>query len=246
MWKKFCSSLLALIILTAFSISAYAGQTDGVGSTTSPAINTGAQQNVTGGALTGTGGAIKSTATSKGAISDENSATSESAISSKSTAPEKKPSFTEVFTNVLKDSTAVNNDYFVMKITSPDKDKDITYKKSYIISGNSKYDDVVISIAKFNEDKGEYEPMKNTDGETSWAIGEYRAFSKEIILTEGTNKIKIITYRTSEMEEANADKIQRNCYSISFLKPSVLTKAVNRAADAIMELDIFKNNNKGK
>jgi len=117
-------------------------------------------------------------------------------------------------------------------------DKESTVYKSYVLSGNSKYDDVIISIAKYNETTGEYEPMYNTDGESSWEIGEYRLFSKEIKLTEGPNKIKMMAYRTSQKEEALKENIQVKCFTISLLKEELfITKTFNtfkQAADNLL------------
>jgi hypothetical protein len=225
MLKKLIAGLLALIILATLSISAYAIPSDGISNAIQP-TGSGIPQSPT-------ESAIKSTTSSKSAISEVDN-TSEAAISNKE---EKKPVFEEVYNDVLKDGTTIKSDYFVMTITNPQKDKESTVYKSYILSGNSKYDDVIISIAKYNDDTGEYEPMKNTDGEYYWNIGEYRLFSKEILLSEGPNKIKMIAYRTSQKEEALKENIQVDCFTISLLKESIFTKAKNtffKAADDIL------------
>jgi hypothetical protein len=246
MLKKLIASLLALLILTTFSVSAYAGQTGGgislqpaglgtpqsttgspIKSTTGSALN-----DMTGSPVKGTTGSAFKDMTPSAVFSEEN-ITSESAISDKEAG---KPGFEEVFIDALKDGAAVDNDYLIMNITNPQKDKESTVYKSYVLSGNSKYDDVIISIAKFNEDTGEYEPMKNTDGEYSWEIGEYRLFSKEIILTEGSNKIKMMAYRTSQKEEALRKNIQVNCFTISLLNESIFTRAKNTFINAVEEI----------
>jgi hypothetical protein len=273
MLKKLCASLLALLILTTFSISAYAGKFDG-GFTTQP-FSSGAPLPVpTGSPVKGTvpsKGAIETANISKSAVEVTNASksaieaanasksaiaitnASESAITTESTYTTdsaitdktvKKPVFEEVFNDVLKEGTAIKNDYFIMTITNPQMDKESTVYKSYILSGNSKYDDVIISIAKYNEDTGKYEPMTNTDGESSWAIGEYRLFSKEIQLTEGTNKIKMIAYRTSQKEEALKENIQVNCFTISLLKEDLFTKTVNTFKQAVDSLSGFKKTGK--
>lgn len=237
MWKKLSAILLAFSILAISSISAYAGQTDNVGSTTQPAISTGVQQNSTSTAIKGItpskGGISNEENTSESAIASKSGITSKSAISNKNESAEKRPDFGSVFAGVLEDGSAVWNEYFNLTITNPEKDKESTYYKSYVLSGNSKYDDVIISIAKYNERTGKYEPMQNTDGESSWEIGEFRLFSKEIILTEGTNKIKMLAYRTSQKEEALKENIQVNCFSITLLKESVAKQVIKKTTDWI-------------
>lgn len=163
--------------------------------------------------------------------STESAITSESAISSKGAITISKPDFETVFNNVLKDGTAIDNSQLILTITSPDKDKDSTYRKSYVLSGSSKYNDIIISIAKYNEDTNTYEPMYNTDGESSWEIGDFRLFSKEIILTEGTNKIKIIAYRTSQKDEARLDDIQVNSFTVELLNESIIGKVIKKTRD---------------
>lgn len=163
--------------------------------------------------------------------STESAITSESAISSKSAIAISKPDFETVFNNVLKDGTAIDNGQFILTVTSPDKDRDSTYRKSYVLSGSSKYNDIIISIAKYNKDTNTYEPMYNTDGESSWEIGDFRLFSKEIILTEGTNKIKIIAYRTSQKEEARLDDIQVNSFTVELLNESIIGKVIKKTRD---------------
>ncbi len=231
MLKKLCASLLALFILTSFSIVAYAIPADSGGNTMQPSSSNAQQSS--------TESAIKGTTTTKGAVTGEPANTSSSAITDKSA---KKPVLEDVLKDILKDGTAVKDKYFIMQITNPQMDKESTVYKSYVLSGNSKYDDVIISIAKYNDATGEYEPMTNTDGESSWEIGEYRLFSKEIKLTEGTNKIMMIAYRTSQKDEALRENIQVDCFTISLLKESIFTKAKNtfiRAAGSI-GIDINK------
>ncbi len=117
-----------------------------------------------------------------------------------------------------------------MTITSPDKDKDFTYKKSYILSGNSEFSDIIITIAKYNENTNEYERMNNTDGESSWEINSTGLFSKEILLAKGVNKIKIIATRTSQREKVNPE-IQINCFTIELLNEKIEKQAIKKPED---------------
>lgn len=234
MLKKVSAILLVLIIMTVSSVAAFAYPTDDGSSTTQPAINSGFQQNGSyiGEAITSNDDITSEDAvTSESAITTESAITSESAIDAESAITTKKQDFEKVFNSVLEDGMAVNNGQFNMTITSPDEDKNSTYMKSYVLSGNSKYNDVVISIAKYNEDTNKYEPMYNTDGESSWEIGDFRLFSKEIILAKGINKIKIISHRTSQMEEALLENIQVNCFTIELLNDSIIKKVIRKTTE---------------
>lgn len=239
MLKKVCVILIVVIIVTTVSLSAFAGYPDDIGSTTLPAISTGTgiDASSTGSAVNSTGSGIEKNTSGTGITADKSSSSTDSAIgkSSSSTqgaiATRKFEDFNKDFIRALKDSNARDDSYLIMEITSPDKDKDSTYMKSYVLSGNSKYSDVVVSIAKYNEGTGEYEPMYNTNGESSWEIGDFRLFSKEILLTKGTNKIKILAYRKSEIENAAVDNIQVNCFTIELLKESIIDKIINKAKD---------------
>ena len=156
--------------------------------------------------------------------------TSEGAVTTGGAIDAKVNDFQNVIENTLEQGEAVNNDETIMTITSPDEDKDSTYIKSYILSGNSRHNDVKIIIARYNEDTNTYERMENTDGESSWDIGDFRLFSKEIILNPGTNKIMIMSYRTSNLEETG---LQVNCFTIELLDESIIGKVIRRAKDIL-------------
>ncbi len=239
MGKKFFSILLFLIILTVSSVPAFAGNTEGMDGTTQAAINSGG---LTAGAITsgsdsgkastsGSGIDYENNNTSGSGITGDGSTTSDGAIGTDSSAGNSNSGFRDLFDGLLTEGTAVNDGQVILEITSPDKDKDSTYRKSYIISGNTKYDDVVITIAKYNEATGKYELLQNTDGESSWEIGAFRLTSKEIILTKGTNKIKIMAHRTSQMAKASRDDIQINCFTIELLNESIIGKVTRKTSE---------------
>ena len=234
MLKKIGAILLVFIILTVSSVSVFATTDSAI---TSSSINGDAKNGES-----STAGAI----TTGNAITAEGDATSEGAITSKGSDPVKKTEFEAVLEKAAKNGTAINNGQFVMTITSPDMDKDSTYVKSYVLSGNSKYNDVIISIYKYNEDKNAYEPMYNTDGESSWAIGDFRLFSKEIVLTKGINKIKIVSYRTSQKEEAKVENIQINCFTIELLNESIIKKVFRKTTEIGESLGLENLFNKNK
>lgn len=221
MLKKMCALLVVLIMITASTAIAFAGNPDGIGNTSSPAIADMQQSSTTGSSVST--GDVKTGTTSEGAISgtEANNAKNNKLVSPK-------PDFESIFQNALKNGRAMDNGQFMVIITSPDKDKDSTYKKSYILSGNSEYDDVIISIAKYNDATGEYEQMSNTDGESSWEISSAGFFSKEILLTKGTNKIKIMSYSAAQKEES---KLQINCFTIELLDETIAERVVKKTAE---------------
>ncbi|MGI6668273.1 MAG: hypothetical protein ACOX4M_02180 [Acetivibrionales bacterium] len=129
--------------------------------------------------------------------------------------------FEEKVRSILKNGQAIDNGDFIMTITRPENDRDSTYYKTYNITGKSDYNDVVISIFRYDEDTGEYVPMTNTDGESSWdCLG---IFSTDIKLEIGANKIMIHAYRKSEMV---ASKLQVNCFTIERLPEKIAERVV--------------------
>ena len=145
--------------------------------------------------------------------------------------------FNGELSKALKDGQAINTGEIIVTITSPDKDKDSTYNKTYIISGKSEHTDVVISIARLNRSKEEYEIIANRNGETSWGIGTSGIFSKEIDLEAGVNNLMFVSYRKSEME---GSKIQYNSVTISLQERSVIDAALKKDPIVIQEPVIQK------
>lgn len=145
---------------------------------------------------------------------------------------EKKPDFGAFIYTVMEKGEAVNNGLDIIEITSPDEPKDSTYNESYVLSGNTKDSDVIVTIARYNEETGSYELIKNTDGESSWEIGSIRIFTKEIMLNKGTNKIMIISYRSTQKEEATLDNVQFNCFTIEKLDRSIKDEIIKISKEA--------------
>ena len=218
MLKKLSALTVATIIIIASSMSVFAGNTTGIGDAYT--------RSLTGSSLTS-----PSSVTSPSALS-KNSNITGSALSGIELKSNKLPgsSFEAALANALRNSKAENNGEFILKITSPDKNKDSTYRKTYVLSGVAlhDYDDLVISIARYNEQAEQYEIMYNTDGESSWAC--YGVFSKEIDLSKGANKIKILTYRKSQTDDP---KFQINCFTIELLNESIASKVVRKTNEVV-------------
>lgn len=234
MVKKFGMFLIIFVIIAVFAMPVFAGNTKGAGitgntgntgntSNTSPAIYTGVTvtnsegTNLPAGNSTGAGESPLN-------IDGEDAA----AASASNDAVAEPSAFEKEYDSALKNGQALDTGETIMVITSPDKDKDSTYKKTYIISGKSSYDDVIISIARLNTTTGEYELIYNTDGEKSWGIGSSGIFSKEIELEKGVNNLMFISYRKSEME---GSKIQFNSVTIELLNESIKDRVLRKATD---------------
>lgn len=212
MFRKFFTILLILMVISAFSLNAFAGKIEGGISAENGFV----------------AGVVENVPAESGFVAGvvENDGSTEAAPSVKDAAPAK-TKFEVALENALRNGKATDNGQFVMVITSPDKGKDSTYKKSYVLSGKSESDDVVIAIARYNESAGEYEPMKNTVGYSTWVCSS-GIFSEEILLNKGVNKIKILSYRISQKDEMNW---QVNCFTIELLDESIANRVIRKGTE---------------
>lgn len=197
MVKRLIAFLLFIVIMVVSSIAVFAGNTDETGANASDVVMSGTTESA------------------------------EVNAEKETEADKARKEFDSRYISVLKNGEALDNGQFIMTITKPENDKDSTYKKSYVISGKSEYDDVVISVARLNRDTGEYELITNTDGERSWGIGS-GVFSTEILLVKGVNNLMLISYRKSEMV---AEKIQFNSITVELLPESLAEKIVKKTTD---------------
>ena len=86
---------------------------------------------------------------------------------------------------------------FFVAITKPEGNKDATYKKTYVISGNAKVQDVRVWVLRYNPDAGKYVKITDTDGADYWDSGSYGLFACEFLLKEGENRIRVVAQRIS-------------------------------------------------
>ena len=216
MIKKSGMLLFIFIIIAALSMPVFAGNTEGTGDMGAATVNN---------SYTGLP-ADSATGAQAGALGSGEEGTAAPGVTQEPII--KVTPFEEEYNRALKNGQALNTGETIMVITSPDKDKDSTYKKTYIISGNSSYNDVIISVARLNKDTNEYELIYNTDGEKSWGIGASGIFSKEIVLDKGVNNLMFISYRKSEMEES---KIQFNSATIELLNEGIKNKVLQKLSE---------------
>ncbi len=135
----------------------------------------------------------------------------------------------------LIDEDSKDTDQNLITITRPDRERDATYKRSYVISGVSDFEDVRVILEVYDKKERTYVPMKNTDGESWWDVGSFGVFSKEIKLSKGANKIRILAYRTSQ--DIDIDKIQRNTFTVTLLNESIKDVIINSVVDFTKNLE---------
>lgn len=155
-----------------------------------------------------------------------------SAVTSPGALGKEYTAFEAALMNALKSAKTEDNGEFIFKRTSPAKSKESTYSKTFALTGESlhDYDDLIIYIAKYNENTEQYETLKNTDGESFLPC--YGVFSTEIELTKGVNKIKLLAYRKSQMDDP---KFQINTFTIELLNETILDKVRKKSSEIMSE-----------
>ncbi len=163
--------------------------------------------------------------------------------------PKNSPALSEDVAKVLgeigKDAETDKAGKLLVTITMPDQSTVSITKKSYIVSGLSDYSGVTVVLQVYDEEQGKYVAMKNTDGESSWDIGDIGAFKKEIVLNEGVNKIRILAFKASTKSVLKTEDVQVNKYSLILQKAGIKDVIVNAVVDFTADLNEFLfNNNK--
>lgn len=135
--------------------------------------------------------------------------------------------------DILRDPTVQETSQFLVTITRPEGDES-TFKKSYVICGNTDADNVRVEIYLKNKTTKYFEPFANTNGETYWDIGSSGFFMKEVVLpAEGANEIRIVAYKKYDYELVAGTNLQINDFTITVL---------NRNIRQMIENGIFKIN----
>lgn len=132
--------------------------------------------------------------------------------------------------NIITQKDADITEQFLFSITRPDGDE-ITHKKSYVICGVANeagvIEDLRVVLSVYNENTEVYERLNNIDGVSSWDIGSFGMFTKEVILKEGINKLKIIVYKKSSDELEIGTNIQVNTFTVNVLRQGIIKKIAN-------------------
>lgn len=120
--------------------------------------------------------------------------------------------------SVLSERDTNDTEQFLVTITRPEGDES-TFKKSYVICGNSVKDDISVMLLIYDNAEDKYIPFANTDGDYIWDIGASGIFMKEVILpNKGANDVRIIAYKKSEAEQLVAKtNLQINSFKVSVL-----------------------------
>ncbi|HOA98275.1 MAG TPA: hypothetical protein PKK29_10940, partial [Acetivibrio saccincola] len=113
-----------------------------------------------------------------------------------------------------------DTEQFLVTITRPEGDES-TFRKSYIVCGNSTAEGITVKLYMYSEESGTFEPFKNTEGESSWNIGISGFFIKEIELPNvGANRIRIAAYKNGG-ELVLGENAQVNTFTVTLLDSEV-------------------------
>jgi uncharacterized protein YxeA len=129
---------------------------------------------------------------------------------------------------------------FLVTVTRPSGNES-TFKKSYVICGVSeeeKIEDIQIKLLIYDEKSESYVDYKNTDGESTWGLGKYGFFIKEVLLpSEGVNKIRIVAYKESQEKNLIIGKnMQISNFNITVLNEDIkerLKNGIQKLADLV-------------
>lgn len=88
-------------------------------------------------------------------------------------------------------------DNHVIDISRPEGNEVVT-KEIFSIFGTCVYDETTISFEYYDEEIGDYKPLKATDGKSTFKVGNGKMFGKDIKLKMGLNDIKITAYTNTK------------------------------------------------
>lgn len=224
MWSKIRFAFLVPIFVLAFSLHAFAMPDKGpsmpagsVSSSTTVNVNTGGTVNA---GQAAAGQAIENKTAAGQTVEGNADESMDSEINIK---------------DIIRDKYIESTDQFLVTITRPGRDEN-TFKKTYVICGVTDKPDIQVALAVYNEAAGVYVDFVTTDGASSWDAGSL--FAKEIVLSEGANRIKIVAYKKSEVDnpQLNAN-VQVNYFTVTVLKESLKDKILN---DILKITEIFE------
>lgn len=109
---------------------------------------------------------------------------------------------------------------FFVTITKPEEDKDTTYKKSYVISGNAKVQGIRVWVLRYNSDTKRYEKISDTDGVNYWDIGSSGLFAREFLLKNGENRIRVVAQKNNLSDDKPDTRTQITDFTITKLDKS--------------------------
>ena len=134
----------------------------------------------------------------------------------------------EILPEIFYDKSIKSTEQFLVKITRPEGDESTIYK-TYLICGSALQDGLTIQLLVENKD-GVFEKyvLNDESGESSWSVNAYSYFQKEVALKEGANRIRVVVYKTAEIEEPKLSvNLQLNDFTVTLL-PQNLIDYLNR------------------
>ncbi|NLK87317.1 MAG: hypothetical protein GX279_07495 [Clostridiaceae bacterium] len=231
MWKKLIAMTIALIIITGFTMTVFAGYDEGTGGISAPtsvaaaaaaaAARNSALSNET--ARTESGKDRSDTTSEQAAAADAEDKSEKSTYDDlEMTGPDAE--FFAAIMKVLDEGTPVSNDLEIILITKPEaiNGKVGIYSNKFSISVRTEFHDVIFSVARLNSKTGKYERIE-FDGEKSINLA-CGTETKEAILEYGSNNLLFISYRDSEKQ---ASKVQYNPIVVEVNREAAADKAIS-------------------
>jgi hypothetical protein len=85
----------------------------------------------------------------------------------------------------------------LITITHPDSGNENVFLKTYTICASTDSNHIRITLQKWNSTTEKYEDFANADGDSTWDVGTARFFAKDITLTIGLNKLRLLASDTT-------------------------------------------------
>lgn len=121
----------------------------------------------------------------------------------------------------IKSRDIKETDQFLATITKPVGDE-TTFKRSYVVCGYSDLKDICIAVAVYNSSLGQYVYITK---DNFWEVSGI--FTKEIPLHLGANRLKIVAFPKSEINNLKAGvNAQVTYFTVTVLKESVKDKII--------------------
>ena len=111
---------------------------------------------------------------------------------------------------------------FLVSITRPDG-YESTFRRAYIICGNTEQEDIRVVLLAYNNYIGKYEPLYNTEGYSTWDIKGSGIFMKEFRLPiVGANMVRVIAYnKNNENALVFGENVQVSNFTITLLNRGI-------------------------
>jgi hypothetical protein len=220
MWKKLLTALIVFIVISCFTVTVFAGNTEGF--TDAVSTYTGNSTNSDSKDMTQT--ELNSTDKQQTSSTIDTDKTNTTYANEEDEYNGPDAEFFTAIKQILKEGKAIDNGQTILYVTKPVAidEKVSIYSNKFSVSVKTVFEDVVFSVARLNEATGRYE-MIEFDGEKSIMVA-CGTETKEVNLEYGTNQLLLISYRSSEKVES---KVQYNSILVEANRQSAADKAVS-------------------